>query len=98
MPLLATLAFHFILGAVAALAAARELRASPRAVRQTRAFRAVVSQQALVSVPIVTFALVRYADWMTSYLADPARVPSVLTAALVLAAGALAVGGFALGA
>jgi hypothetical protein len=98
MPLLATLAFNFVLGAAAARAAARELRASPRAVLYARAFRAVALHEALVAMPVATFVLVRFPDWTLSYTVDGAKVPSAIVLGLVALHGALALGGFALGA
>jgi hypothetical protein len=98
MPLLVTLAVNFALGALAALAAARELRASPRAIHHARAFRALAVHQGLVAMPVVTYLLVRAPDWMVSYVVDGARLPSALVLALVVLHGGLAVGGFAIGA
>jgi hypothetical protein len=98
VPLLAAFALNFALGLLAARAAARELRASPRAVLHARAFRAVAVHEALVAVPVLAFLLLRAGDWSLSYLFDAARVPSVVVAALLLCHGGLALGGFALGA
>lgn len=98
MPLLATLALNFGLGALTALAAARELRASPRPSHHTRAFRALAAHEILVAMPIAGFLLARFTDWMVSYFVDGARLPSALLLVAVLGHGALAFVGFALGA
>lgn len=98
MPLFATLALNFIVGALASLAAARELRASPRAVHHTRGFQALTAHALLIATPIATLMLVRGSDWMVSYALDGSRIPSALTVALVAMHGGLALGGYALGA
>jgi hypothetical protein len=98
VPLFATLVLNFSLGALASLAAARELRASPRPVQQLQAFRSLALHEVLVALPIAAWLLIRLGDWMVSYTVDGARLPSLLIALLVLLHGALALGGFALGA
>src|SRR5262245_41801079 len=98
MPLLATLTLNFALGVTTALAAARELRASPRAVYHARAFRAVALHEVLVAMPIAAFVLARLGDWTLSYTLDGARLPSALVLGLIVLHGALALAGFALGA
>jgi hypothetical protein len=95
VPLFATLAFNFVVGSLAALAAARELRASPRSVHQARAFRALAAHEVLVGIPIAAFVLVRFTDWALSYLVDGARVPSAVVLAIVVLHGAVALVGFA---
>jgi hypothetical protein len=98
VPLLATVVLNFALGALAALAAAGELRASPRPLHRLRAFRALAVHEVLVAMPVAGYLLVRLADWMVSYLVDGARLPSALVAALVLVHGTAGLGGFATGA
>ena len=98
MPLLALVALNFALGVGAALASARELRASPRAAHETLSFRAVLLHDFLIAVPIATYLVARVTDWTLSYTVDSARVPSLVLAAFVAADALAAVAGFAIGA
>lgn len=98
VPLLACVLLNFAVGVAAALAGARELRASPRAAHQTLAFRAVLVYDALIAIPIATWLVARFTDWTLSYAVDSARVPSLVLAFFVLAHGAAALAGFGLGA
>jgi hypothetical protein len=97
MPLLAALAANLALGALAALAAARELRASPRPAHRSRAFRAVALHELLVAMPVAAYVLGRLTDWALGYTTDGARIPSVILAIVVVLHGALGLAGFAAG-
>jgi hypothetical protein len=98
VPLVACVLVNFAIGIAAALAAARELRASPRAAHQTLAFRAIVLYDALIAIPIATWLIARFTDWTLSYTFDSAHVPSLALAICVLLHGLAAVAGFGLGA
>lgn len=98
MPLVATLVLNFSLGVLVSLAAAQELRASPRPVHRLRAFRALALHQGLIAMPVALYLFLRHGDWMVSYVLDSARVPSVLVAAVVLFHGGIALAGLTVGA
>lgn len=98
MPLIGLLLGNTALGLLAALAAARELRASPRAAVWSRGFGALALHQVLVAMPVAGYLLFRFTDWMVSYLVDGARMPSALLALAVLAHAGLGLGGYAVGA
>ena len=98
MPTLALLLLEVTLGLVTASLAARELRASTRAVPGTDGFRALALHAGLVAGPAALFLLLRYPDWMVSYAFDGAALPSALALGLALLAGGAGLGGFALGA
>lgn len=97
MPTLALLLLEAALGLVTASLAARELRASTRAVVGTQAFRALGVHAAAVVLPSALFLLLRHTDWMVSYAFDGALLPSAGSLMLALLAAAAPLGGFALG-
>ncbi len=88
MPLIALVLVNVAIGLLAAQAAARELRASPRAVFWSRGFAAFALHQLLVAAPVTGYLLARFTDWTLSY-----AVVSVPSAVLALAAVAYAVAG-----
>lgn len=97
MPTLALLLLEAALGLVTASLAARELRASTRALGRTEAFRALGAHALCVVLPAALFLLLRHTDWMVSYAFDGAALPSAVALALALLAAAAPLGGFALG-
>jgi hypothetical protein len=96
VPILVLVALNFAVGMAAARAAARELRASPRAAHETVSFRAVLLHDLLVPIPIAIYLLARLTDWSVSYLVP--HVPSLVLAALVVLHSGAALAGFVLGA
>jgi hypothetical protein len=96
--LLAAFLGHGALGLAIAWCDQRELRASPRSVPWTRGFQALAAHELLLGVPSLTWLLLRYPDWMVGYTLHAATLPSALGLVVSLAAGALGLGGFSLGA
>jgi hypothetical protein len=98
MPLAALLFFNIAAGLAVALAATRELRASPRSVPALRSFAALCVHEALVAVPAAFYLLARHTDWMLGYVIVGARVPSALLLVTAVGFGVAALGGFFVGA
>ncbi len=98
MPLAALLCLNLAAGLAVALAATRELRASPRSVPALRSFVALCVHEGLVAVPAAFYLLTRHTDWMLGYVIAGSRVPSALLLLTSALYGALALGGFYLGA
>ena len=98
MPLVALILLNVAAGLALAPAAARELRASPRAVPALRSFAALCWHAGLVALPAAFYLLVRHTDWMFSYATGGAHIPSAALLVLSSVVGASALGGFALGA
>ncbi len=98
MPLAALLLVNVAAGFALSLAAARELRASPRAVFALQSFAALCLHEALVAAPAAFYLLARHTDWMLGYAVAGARLPSALLLVAAVGVGLAAVGGFALGA
>jgi len=97
VPTLALLLLEAALGLATASLAARELRASTRAVVGTEAFRALSVHAGALVLPAALSLLLRHTDWMVSYAFDGGRLPSAVALALALLAAAAPLGGFALG-
>lgn len=98
MPLLFAMLCNAAVGLLLAESAARELRASPRAVVALRGFAGVATHEGLVAVPALFWLLMRHTDWMLSYAVPGQRLPSALGLMLCLVHGALGLGAFSLGA
>lgn len=98
MPALVLLLLEAALGLATASLAAAELRASTRPLAATRALRALALHAACLVFPAALFLLLRYADWMVSYLLDGAAVPSALALLVALLVASAPLGGFTLGA
>ncbi|MCG8555640.1 MAG: hypothetical protein MJD61_10195 [Proteobacteria bacterium] len=96
LPTLALLVFG--VGAGTALAAASELRLSPRALLRTDSFGAYALFLGLLVVPVSLYFYVFHGDWFLLYAVDVRVVPSALALAGLLLELALGVLGFAVGA
>jgi hypothetical protein len=66
------------MGAAAALAAAHELRISPRPIVLADSFAAFAAFLLLLLLPVSVYFYVFHGDWFMLYLVDVRRVPSAL--------------------
>lgn len=97
MPTLALLMLQAAIGLLTASLAARELRASTRAVQETEAFRALAVHSGCVVFLPTLFLLLRHTDWMVSYRFDGASLPSAVALLLAALTAAAPLAGFAVG-
>lgn len=98
MPFLAMLLVNAAAGFAVALAASRELRASPRSAPALASFAGLAAYELLVAAPAALYLLLRHTDWMLSYAVHGARIPSALMLVASVAYGACALATFFAGA
>jgi hypothetical protein len=78
LPFTTLLFLAFGMGAASALAAAHELRVSPRPVVLSDSFAAYVAFTLLLLLPVSVYFYVFHGDWFLLYLVDVRRIPSAL--------------------
>lgn len=98
VPLPVVLFLALAAGLAAAIAGRSELKISPRPALITRSALAFLIFDFLVLVPASAYFYVFHGDWFLLYVLDVRRVPSALALVGFVLVGALAAGGFALGA
>lgn len=98
VPLPTVLSLAFLTGILSALAGRSEIKLSPRHPLLTRAFGALAIFTVCVMIPVSVYFYVFHGDWFLLYLVDVRDVPSALALIGFVLEGALAAGGFAVGA
>jgi hypothetical protein len=94
VPLPFAFVLGFLLGALLAGVAAPELARDEAPLALSRPFAIAVGLALLVFVPVAGYFVTFHGDWAYVYLVRWRSVPSAVDLALVLAAGAMVVGGF----
>lgn len=98
MPLPTALILAFASGLAAAIAGRVELKVSPRPALLTRSALAFLMFDFLVLVPASAYFYVFHGDWFLLYVLDVRQIPSAVALVGFLFQGAVAAGGFAVGA